>query len=404
MTIRSGMDSLLRRPVSRLPRWAAIVVALACVVGGVVLIFRPFTSVEVLVVLAAVNAVLTGALMLTAAEGRRSRSELLVGLGWIVLGIVLFTRLGIGVDALAVIVGVALLVNGAIDVLQGLTGRAEERVAELLGDATSIVFGVLALSWPDLTVFVVAVLFGARTAWFGLSQLFSLLVQWRRPTAAAPAAAPRRRGWFRRGVRVGTRLVALGLALLLLVISVAVRGKSTAVPKFYDWNAAVPSTPGKLLRSERVGGSIPSDAQGWRILYSTKTSLGEPSVGSALVMAPKNLPSGPRPMILWDHGTVGIARACAPSLFKDLTNGVPAVPEVLQHGWVMVARLRRHGDEGADAVPGGNWGGARGARRSQRGPAAHRTVASNETVVWGHSQGGGAALWTGHLAPKYAPS
>jgi hypothetical protein len=98
------MDSLLRRPVSRLPRWAAIVVALACVVGGVVLIFRPFTSVEVLVVLAAVNAVLTGALMLTAAEGRRSRSQLLVGLGWIVLGIVLFTRLGIGVDALAVIV------------------------------------------------------------------------------------------------------------------------------------------------------------------------------------------------------------------------------------------------------------------------------------------------------------
>jgi alpha-beta hydrolase superfamily lysophospholipase len=26
-----------------------------------------------------------------------------------------------------------------------------------------------------------------------------------------------------------------------------------------------------------------------------------------------------------------------------------------------------------------------------------------ETVVWGHSQGGGAALWTGVLAPTYAP-
>jgi alpha-beta hydrolase superfamily lysophospholipase len=28
---------------------------------------------------------------------------------------------------------------------------------------------------------------------------------------------------------------------------------------------------------------------------------------------------------------------------------------------------------------------------------------ADETVVWGHSQGGGAALWTGVLAPSYAP-
>ncbi len=28
---------------------------------------------------------------------------------------------------------------------------------------------------------------------------------------------------------------------------------------------------------------------------------------------------------------------------------------------------------------------------------------STETVVWGHSQGGHAALWTGQLAPTYAP-
>jgi pimeloyl-ACP methyl ester carboxylesterase len=28
---------------------------------------------------------------------------------------------------------------------------------------------------------------------------------------------------------------------------------------------------------------------------------------------------------------------------------------------------------------------------------------AEQTVVWGHSQGGGAALWTGILAPSYAP-
>ncbi|MGE3866091.1 MAG: lipase family protein, partial [Hyphomonadaceae bacterium] len=30
-------------------------------------------------------------------------------------------------------------------------------------------------------------------------------------------------------------------------------------------------------------------------------------------------------------------------------------------------------------------------------------AAAEQTVVWGHSQGGGAALWTGVLAPSYAP-
>jgi hypothetical protein len=34
--------------VSRLPAWAAGIVALVCVVGRVVLIFRPFISVEVM--------------------------------------------------------------------------------------------------------------------------------------------------------------------------------------------------------------------------------------------------------------------------------------------------------------------------------------------------------------------
>jgi hypothetical protein len=111
-------------------------------------------------------------------------------------------------------------------------------------------------------------------------------------------------------------VVGLVVALALLAISVGLhQGAPAPVPAFYDWTGSVPTTLGQLLRSESVTGSIPSDAQGWRILYSTQTSLGKPAVGSALVLAPKELPSGPRPVILWTHGTVGIDPTCAPSLF-----------------------------------------------------------------------------------------
>jgi uncharacterized membrane protein HdeD (DUF308 family)/acetyl esterase/lipase len=399
VTIRAAIDRLLRSPVAQLPLWARVIVAVACVAGGAVLTFRPFTSVEVLVLLAGVNAILTGALTLFSRDEKSPAYPWVLGLGWIALGVVLLARPGLGVDTLAVIVGVALVVNGALDILKALAGRVEERAAEFLSGAAAVVFGILALSWPDLTVLVVAVLFGARTVLFGLSQLFSF-IPWRRKRPAEP----QRRGWFRRGVRVVTRLAALVVALALLGISTAIRSNTTKVPKFYDWTAAVPTTPGTLLRSEPMTGSIPNDTRAWRILYSTKTSLGDPAVGSAFVLASKDLPKGPRRVILWDHGTVGIDRPCAPSLFDDVTAGVPSVPEALAHGWVMVAPdYVGMGTKGPTPYLIGT-GQAYSALDAAR--AAHHLsglTLSNQTVVWGHSQGGNAALWTGHLAPSYAP-
>jgi hypothetical protein len=232
--------------------------------------------------------------MLISPEERAAKYGLLLGIGWIVLGVVLLARPGTGVDALAVVVGVALVVNGIVEIVKAIARRQDEPVAEFIGGASSIVFGVLALSWPDLTVFVVAVLFGARTVLFGLSQLFSLIVsRWRSSRAGTPAPGRVSRGWFGRGVRVATRLVALVVALGLLGISVGVRNKApAAVPTFYDAPSTVPPKPGVLLRSEPMSASIPKDAQGWRILYTTKTSLGHPAVGSAFVLAAKHPPAG----------------------------------------------------------------------------------------------------------------
>jgi len=109
-------------------------------------------------------------------------------------------------------------------------------------------------------------------------------------------------------------------------------------------------------------------------------------------------------LILWTHGTVGIARPCAPSLFKDLTAGVPAIPEALANGWVMVAPdYVGMGTKGPTPYLIGT-GQAYSSLDAAR--AAHQLKGlslSDQTVVWGHSQGGNAALWTGHLAASYAP-
>jgi uncharacterized membrane protein HdeD (DUF308 family)/acetyl esterase/lipase len=371
---------------------------------GTVLALRPFTSAEVLVLLAGLGSIASGVLTLTVVEDRSVLHRLVVGVGWAVLGVVILVWPDLSVESLAVVVGVALVVDGLVDGVKALTGRSEEPTAELIGGGASVVFGVLALSWPDVTVFVVAVLFGVRTVLFGLSQLGSLVTAWRRPAVTGETSRPKRRGWFVRGVRVVTRLVALVLALGLLAVSVAFRRAETEVSAFYDTPEDVPSTPGELIRDESLADSIPDDAEGWRILYSTTDSVGEPAVGSAFVLASRKLPSSPRPVVLWDHGTVGVARPCAPSLFDDVTVGVPAVPQALDSGWVIVAPdYAGMGTEGVAPYLIGT-GQAYSALDAVRAARQLEDLSiADQTVVWGHSQGGNAALWTGILADDYAP-
>lgn len=182
------------------------------------------------------------------------------------------------------------------------------------------------------------------------------------------------------------------MALALLGVSVLLHDDDD-VPEFYDTPATVPATHGGLLRTESLDSELPDDAQGWRILYSTETSLGEPAVGSAVVLAREDLPAGPRPVILWTHGTVGIDRPCAPSLFDDVTVGVPSVPEALDNGWVIVAPdYVGMGTEGPTPYLIGR-GQAYSALDAARAAKKLEDVSlSDQTVVWGHSQGGNAAL------------
>jgi uncharacterized membrane protein HdeD (DUF308 family)/acetyl esterase/lipase len=396
----------VNRLVARLPAWVVVLVALACVAGGVVLIFRPFTSIDVLVLVAGIVSIVTGVLTLLSPEERAPAYRWLVGAGWIVLGVAVLAWPNVSVRALAVVIGVALVVNGVVNIVEALTGRTEEPVTEFIGGLASIVFGVLALVWPDVTVFVVAVLFGARTVLFGLSQLLSLVKRWRQPAAEAAAAPePERPSGFRRALRLGTRVVGLLVALLLLAVSVLVH--EDEVPAFYEEPASVPSTPGELLDSESFDAG-PDDVDGWRILYSTTDTNDESTVGSAFVIAAQDRPQGPRPVILWTHGTVGVERPCAPSLYNDVVASAPAgaTPIALDDGSVMVAP--DYPGMGTEATGVAPYLIGRGQAYSSLDAlrAAYQledlSLDREQTVVWGHSQGGNAALWTGVLAADYA--
>jgi len=174
---------------------------------------------------------------------------------------------------------------------------------------------------------------------------------------------------------------------------------------FYSPPADMGGNSGDLLRWERLDASwVPARAQAWRILYVTSDIAGELTAASALVIVPEGVTAPP--VIAWAHATSGIDPASAPSLAKTgpESGGLYILDRVLAQGWAVVAtdypglgtstpHAWLSGKPAAYAV-------LDSVRAARRLPAAGL---SDRTVVWGYSQGGHAALWTGALAPAYTP-
>ncbi|WP_424630280.1 alpha/beta hydrolase [Bradyrhizobium sp. SYSU BS000235] len=174
---------------------------------------------------------------------------------------------------------------------------------------------------------------------------------------------------------------------------------------FYDPPSERPDKPGVLLRSEPLKNvTLPYGLRGWRILYTTTIDDNTPATAVATVFAPANAPAGPRPVIMWEHGTTGLLQKCMPSLVSAPTSGIPALDHVARAGWVVVATDYSFAERGGPHPYMIGEGEARAGLDSVR--AARQMQDLNldpHTVVWGHSQGGHAALWTGIVGPRYAP-
>ncbi|MCW5954870.1 MAG: lipase, partial [Propionibacteriaceae bacterium] len=299
--------------------------------------------------------------------------------------------------------GVGLLANGIGQVVAGLRGAdsLDGRIATALLGLAGVGFGGLALLWPDITMIVVAVVFGARLISAGGLQVWRAL----RPAGgvAADEGAPASPG--RRWLRTIAAVVALALAVAAGTVSAVLREGSQVTDEFYAAPRTVPDQPGRLIRSEEFTRGVPETAVGWRILYTTTNADGSPAVASGLVVVPRS-GAGDWPVIEWTHGTTGFAQQCAPSLLAEPfeSGALFLLPDVIEQGWALVATDylglgttgphpyligRPSGQAALDAV--------RAARQLLEARLGDRTVA------WGHSQGGGAALWAGAIADGYAP-
>jgi pimeloyl-ACP methyl ester carboxylesterase len=129
-----------------------------------------------------------------------------------------------------------------------------------------------------------------------------------------------------------------------------------------------------------------------RILYHSLSAEGRDVASSGVVLIPAGTPpKGGWPVIVWAHGTSGVARRCAPSLMRDVYYGEEGLMPMLRAGFAIVAP-DYHG-LGTDGVHQYVSKTAQSYDVVYAVPAAQKAVPGLDPrwVVDGHSQGGLAA-------------
>jgi acetyl esterase/lipase len=186
----------------------------------------------------------------------------------------------------------------------------------------------------------------------------------------------------------------------------ATTAASTAHSNFYSVSNTnlANYADGALIRSEAID-NAPDNASAYRVLYRSEGLHGEPIAVSGVVIVPAGTPPpGGRPIVAWAHPTTGIVSRCAPSLARVFFRSVQGLHELLQQGFVVAATdYPGLGTAGPHPYLVGISEG-RAVIDSVR--VARKMPGSGDGkvfAVWGHSQGGQAALFTGILAHDYAP-
>lgn len=152
-------------------RVAAGLLGLAALVLGVVLLFHPVGAAHALAVLIGAGFVVAGLLEAAVAWAAGSRgSALAVGALLVIGGVLAIAWPTVTLWTLALIVGLSLIVHGVVRIALATTARAETPGWGWLAGAgvLNVLVGVLAIAWPQATVLVLSLILGIQIAVFGL--------------------------------------------------------------------------------------------------------------------------------------------------------------------------------------------------------------------------------------------
>ncbi|ATL84581.1 lipase [Streptomyces malaysiensis subsp. malaysiensis] len=209
-------------------------------------------------------------------------------------------------------------------------------------------------------------------------------------------------------MRIRTTVLAALAALTLASASPA----APAAAASSDTPAADTGRPGDIVTSAptafRTLPGVPTATRAWHITYRSTTATGRPDIVSGTVVVPDDGTKGPRPLIAWGIGAVGLADGCAVSgrFPQGASSEAQLIDLALRRGWaVAVTDYEGLGTPDDHTYTVGRSEGQAvldAARAAQRLPEAGLSPDAPVGIM-GYSQGGQAAGWAAELHPSYAP-
>ena len=151
--------------------WLLMLVGLVSVAAGVVILAKPGNSLKALAVIAGVFILLDGIFEVVASLSRRTQSRgtvALLGVLSVIVGVILIRHPIAGVAAVALLIGVWLVAVGVLRVVAAFESP-HHRLWNLLVAAVEVIAGIVIVSSPDIGFATLAILTGIAFIMNGLT-------------------------------------------------------------------------------------------------------------------------------------------------------------------------------------------------------------------------------------------
>ena len=189
-------DPTLQDAVREVARvwWVVLVIGLIFVVFGIVMLFDVAAGATTIAIIVGAFLIFDG-LVEMVSGGRRGGSRvwaLILGILLVIGGVVVIAWPGVTFLAIAIIWGVTLLVGGIARVVSAALLRGYGWGWLVVLGILETILGIVMLAWPDVTAYVILLLIGIYSIIAGIIQIFLSFQLKRAPErlAALQAGAP----------------------------------------------------------------------------------------------------------------------------------------------------------------------------------------------------------------------
>jgi len=155
---------------------AALFLGVVTLILGLIVTFHPTTSLNVIAVLLGILSIVSGLFDLIRVFDPRERHRVwlgIAGLLFIVIGVILIRHLHLTRSIIGLVIGLTWIVQGLVALIGGISGGVREgRAWWIIFGVVSLIAGIVVVSAPASSLDVLAVLLGI---WFIIMGIFEII-------------------------------------------------------------------------------------------------------------------------------------------------------------------------------------------------------------------------------------